>query len=498
MSNLEEAKIKKIKYMKVIIRNLFTLVMLDIFIVVAGTLVNLLPSIYDILQVDYGFPTPAPLMISDAFIIIIAASSAIYWGYLIDKIDRKRVLYYALFAITIGLVISALAQNFAVFMIGRIISALGCGAQIPSTYSIIADIVPAKFWSTLYGSLALLISISNGLGQFVSGYFATQNVWNMGWQFTFALLAMISIGCYLLIIMIKLPNRGASDIETINQQLGEEIRKGKIVYGYTIKKEDLKPLWNIKSNRWMLYLCFFAVIPGATLGTFLVYYLKISPFSTIPFEVKTFVSQVFAAMSGLGYFLGTFTLGGVFDWLHSKSPRNRAKYTYIGLLLAIPCFIIGLLCIVPIDYNSMGLDPITLPVTFDVYVKIITAIFIQYPTYGVYFFLMLIGSWLASPLNINRNPTMLEVNLPEHMGSSQAILNFSDQLGRGTTCFLLAFQYTIFSWIFSIMDAKYMFILSLLFYVPAIIWWRKISKQIETDIEKKKMILTDRTKDLQK
>jgi MFS family permease len=321
--------------------------------------------------------------------------------------------------ITVGLVISTISQNFSVFFIGRVISALGCGAQIPSTYSIIADIIPAKFWSTLYGTLALLISISNGLGQFMSGFLSPLNIWGLGWKFPFALLAILSVACYLLILLIRIPNRGASDVETVNAKLGEEIRKGKAMYNYTIKKEDLKPLWKINSNRWMLYLCFFAVIPGATLGTFLVYYLKINPFSTFPTEIITQVAQIYAAMSGLGYFFGTFTLGVLFDKLHAKSPKYRAKFTYLGLILAIPLFVIGLLCIVPIDYDSLGLPIVTGNPTFETFVITLTAIFEHYPTYIAYFFLMLIGSYLASPLNINRNPTMLEVNLPEHMGSSQ-------------------------------------------------------------------------------
>jgi hypothetical protein len=46
------------------------------------------------------------------------------------------------------------------------------------------------------------------------------------------------------------------------------------------------------------------------------------------------------------------------------------------------------------------------------------------------------------------------------------------------------------------MDPKYIFVISLLFYIPAVIWWRKISKHIESDIEKKKNTLIERTKDI--
>jgi MFS family permease len=491
----------KKEYWTTVIRNFFTLVILDIFIVIAVILPNLMPSIYDRVQDSYGLSSPAPIMVMDAFFIIIAAFFAVFWGYLIDKIDRKRILFQAIIVMIIGLIICTFAPNFPLFVIGRIITAIGFGAQMPASYSIISDIIPSRYWSTLFGSLALLTAICNAAGNFLTGFLAPLNIWGMDWKFAFALLTLLSIGCFFLLMLIKIPSRGASALEEINQDLGDKVRTGAVAYNFTIKKEDLKPLWNIDCNRWMLYLCFFAVIPGATMGTFLIYNFVNNSFASFPAALITQVSAIFAAMAGVGYMLGTLVLGPLFDWLHNKSPKARSRYTFWGLFFAIPLIIAAFMCIVPVDYNSLNLttiDPNDPSFNIDKYVVIVTAIFETYPIYIAYFFLLLFGGFAAAPITINRTPTLLEINLPEHMGSSQAILNCSDQVGKGFTLFFLAFQLVIFQWLFNSVDGKILLILSVLFYIPPVLWWRKISRQIEADIAKKKILMEERAEMMEK
>ena len=64
---------EKGEYWRIIARNGFTLLILDIFIFIAVTLVNLLPSIYDRVQETFSLNSPVPIMVMEAFFIIIAA-----------------------------------------------------------------------------------------------------------------------------------------------------------------------------------------------------------------------------------------------------------------------------------------------------------------------------------------------------------------------------------------------------------------------------------------
>ena len=493
---------KKGEYWRIIARNGFTLLILDIFIFVAVTLVNLLPSIYDRVQETFSLGSPVPIMVMEAFFIIIAAVIAVVWAYYLDKVDRKKILYRSMAVWIVGVIICTFATTFPVFVIGRIITALGLGAQMPATYSIMSDIVPSKYWSTLFGSLALLVSVCNATGNFLSGFLAPMNIWGMGWKFPFALMAILSVICFGLLLLITLPSRGASSVGAIDEDLGKQLRAGEINYNYTIRKEDLLPLWKVDCNRWMLYACFFAVIPGATMGSFLVYYMMNTPFASFPSGIRTQVGAIFAGMAGVGYMLGVLLLGPVFDWLHEKNIRTRSKYTYIGLFLAVPLMFIAFLCIVPVDYNSLNLDIGGEDPSFDFnkYVIIVSAIFEQYPSYIAYFFLLLFGGLAAAPMAINRTPTLLEVNLPEHTSSSQAILNCSDQVGKGFTLLLLAFQYTIMSWLFSSVDMIVLMIFSVVFYIPPAIWWKKMSHRIPEEAKMKsdtlKVRITEKKKEI--
>jgi MFS family permease len=485
-------------YWRIIIRNGFTLLILDIFIFIAVTLVNLLPSVYDRVQASFGLRSPVPIMTLEAFFIIIAASVAIYWGYLIDKVDRKRILFQSMAVWIVGALICTFATNFPIFVLGRIITAIGLGAQMPASYSIVADIVPSRFWSTLYGGLALLVSICNATGNFLSGFLSPMNIWGLGWQFPFALLSLLSVGCFFLLMLIHLPNRGASSIEEIDKELGDRLRRGDIVYQFTIKKEDLLPLWKINCNRWMLYACFFAIIPGAAMGAFLVYYFVNDPFASFPVALRTQVSAIFAGMAGVGYMLGVLVMGPFFDWFHQRVPRARSRLTFWGLVVAMPLLIAAFLCITPVDYASLELEIDSNDASFSIekYVIIVSAIFERYPIYIAYFFLLLFGGLAAAPMAINRTPTLLEVNLPEHQGSSQAILNFSDQVGKGFTLLLLAFQFVVFS--FLNLRIFYVLLFSMFFYIPPIIWWRMISRQIDIDRTNKLQLLKERAQSLQK
>ena len=491
---------------KIRAQKIFTIIILDLFILIGGISTNLIPSIYDRIQANYSLPSVAPIMVGEAIFIILSAGVALIWGYWIDKVKRRTVLSLALLTLCAGLTISAYASNFFTFILGRIITAIGFGAQIPASYSVLADIFPTKYWSTLYAGLALLIAFCNTLGNFMAGFLSPMNIWGLGWQFSFLVLALMAIFAILVSILAKvtigwhLPNRGASSIEEIDEKLGEKVREGLITYDFIIKAEDLKPLWQIRSNRWMLYMAFFYVIPGATMGSFLIFYFTDGPFATFPDAFRTQVAEIFAGGAGLGYILGTFILGPIFDLLHNKSPRLRSKYTFMALFLAIPFLFFGFLAITPVDYDALNLagivDPTDSSLDMFKYVVIVSAILEHHPNYILYFMFLLFGGIFAAPVSINRTPALLEINLPEHMGSSQGLLNCANQLGRGFTSMFLAFQFSIFNFLFHLVDGKVLLITSLLFYIPPVIYWIKITKDLSAEIEKKGQILLERTNSL--
>ena len=506
MHNQKKKSIVKeiLVFPQVILKNFYVIFILYIFIFIVMSLMNLLPAIYDRVIETYGLAEgdATPLMVVEGFFVIIAAILSVFWGSSIDKVDRKKILYASIIIWTLGSTICTFSPNFPLFVFGRIITAIGIGAQMPVTYGLMADIIPPQFWSSIFGVLALFTSISNGAGNFLSGWLSPMNIWRLGWKFPFALMSLMSVICLILIVFAKLPSKGQSAISKISKDCGTaHSEEGKdtnnVVYPYSIKKEDIKPIWNIKTNRYMIIGSFFAVIPGATMGAMLIFYFIESPFTNFPVDIQTQVSSLFAAMAGIGYLLGTLVLGPIFDALQqNKTKSARAKFTYLGLFIAIPLFIIAMICIVPVDYTTLNLtdiDATNTSIDINMYVKIITAIFNTYPSYIAYFWVTLFGAFLASPLNINRTPILLDINVPEHQGTSQSMLNFSDQLGRGITSLFLAFQIVLLNWFSTTFDMKIILIMSILFYIPPTYCYWRISINFKKDSSKKTEILIERT-----
>ncbi len=494
------------KDIKITLRKLFTILILYSFIFVGAINTNLVPSIYHRIQETYSISSPVPIFIEEAIFIITAAIVGLFWGYINDKFNRNKVLFLASLSLFIGLIITAFSSNFLIFTIGRMITAVGFGAQIPATYSIIADLFPTKHWSSVFASIAFIVAISSLIGNFMSVFLSPLNLYGFEWKYSFLLLALISgfliissIIAYLLVGW-HLPNKASSSIEEVDEELGHKIREGIISYDFTINLEDLKKLWQKKTNQWIIYMGFVYVIPGATIGTFMIYFLINGPFMSIPASLRDQVAGIFAAGAGGGYMFGTLIFGPIFDKIHKKNKKLRPKYTYIFLIGSIPLFLIALFCVVPIDYSTLNLtnniDPNNISFSVSDYFSIVSAIFKEYPSYYFYFVLLLLGGLFAAPVSINRSPTLLEINLPEIAGTSQGLLNCSGQMGRGFTSLLLAFQFTLLEFLFISPDLKLIIFISILFYIPAVIWWKKISDKIEVEIETNKEILIQRTLEL--
>ena len=94
---------------------------------------------------------------------------ALGFGWLADRIGRRRLFVATLVLYSVAAVCTAAAPNFAVFMIFRFITALGVGGEYSAVSSAIAEFVPARtrgrtnalvmnFWA-LGGILASLVSI---------------------------------------------------------------------------------------------------------------------------------------------------------------------------------------------------------------------------------------------------------------------------------------------------------------------------------------------------
>ena len=120
------------------------------------------------------------------------------WGYLSDRIGRKKSLIntVGIFSIITGL--CALAWNSWTLFIGRFAAGIGLGGFVPVSYTIITEIVPAKYRGRIAGAGVMLWPLGGLLGALIAYNLAP--VW--GWRSLFivgALPALLIFPLYTLI-----------------------------------------------------------------------------------------------------------------------------------------------------------------------------------------------------------------------------------------------------------------------------------------------------------
>ena len=439
---------------------------------------NMLIPSYAAIQQEFNI-SKALIAIPDAFFVLISAFFALLWGYWADRIDRGKVLIIGALSWTIGMFLTAISSTYFMLVISRASSGAGLGCVLPVGYSIISDAIPAEERSGWFGTLAILSSISNGVGQGLSSFLGPI----FTWRFPFFLLFGISIIVIFILFFVKIPQRGAGEDELL------ELIELDLEYSYRISKKDLGVIIRKKTNLYLIVQGFFSIIPGTVLVYFTTSMLTLQYFHQIPAEIRLQTSTIFAGMVGVGYLLGNAIFARLGDILFRRNKKNRARLATICLVFSIPFAIILLLSLRPINPNILGITyPSSIPTEdlFSYIIRTIGQIFVAYPTYIVFFIFALLASMLGAGPVANRNAVMIDVNMPEHKGTAASFFKLSEQISKGVT---LLISFTLITLLGSIFN---MLFFSIFFWLPAALLWFLASRTVEKDMTYKSRILSER------
>ncbi len=470
--------IGRFKFTKIKVKDLTPIILVMLLLFVSIACANMLIPSYASIQSEFLIPE-ALLAIPDAFFVLVSAFFALIWGYYTDRIDRTKIIMAGAFSWTIGMMLTAFSINYEMLVISRMLSGAGLGCVLPVGYSIISDSIPPDERSGWFGTLAILSSISNGIGQALSSFLGPI----LTWRFPFFLLSAISMVIVFILFFVKIPQRGAKEDELI------ELSEMHLEYQYTISKEDLSRIIKKKTNRYLIVQNFFSIIPGTITIFFLTSMLNIYYFYELPLEIRLQTATIFAGLLGIGYILGNSILSYLGDILYRKNKKNRTRLATVCLIFSIPFFVITLLVITPIQLADLDITyPTPIPLADIARFMFLTIgeIFSKYPNYIFYLIFGLIGTIFSAGPVANRNAVMIDINLPEHRGTSVSFLNLSEQVGKGLT---LLISYLLISLLGSIF---HMMLFSTLFWIPAIFMWILATRSVGNDLTSKSMILSER------
>ncbi len=437
----------------------------------------LIPS-YAIMGAEFGVSAEW-FAIPDAFFVLISAGFAIFWGYFADKVDRIKVLMAGAFSWTFGMFFTFFSANYTTLVWSRALSGAGLGCVLPIGYSIISDAIPPDERSGWFGTIAIVSGISNASGQALSSFLGPIT----SWRFPFLILSIISCVVIFVMLFVKMPKKGETEGELI------ELTHYNLEYSYKISKDDLVAITKKKTNRNLITQGFFTLVPGTVLTYFLTTLLREYYLFDIPEKIRLQTATIFAGLIAAGYILGNLIFSALGDYLFKKNKANRARIGFICLVLVIPFALLLFFSISVVDSSKLGINyPAEIPneEVGRYMLETIGAIFTTYPSYYITFSFALIASVLTAGPAANKNAVMADVNLPEHRGTAASMINLSEQMSKGLT---LLFS----SWLIGILGGMFnMMVFSILFWIPAGLFWYRASQRVGDEMDAKSKVLSER------
>lgn len=159
---------------------------------------------------------------------------AILFSQLADRFGRKPIFQVVLFGYAFGSLLSALAPDYPVLLIGRFIAGLGIGAEFPVAFALLAELSPRK-WRSKFVPCG---PIFYGLGFIVAGFASILVIVPLtaqglaGWRYAYVLgvlpaLMILYVRRYLPESVRYLVQKGRLDeathvVQSIARTAGEE------------------------------------------------------------------------------------------------------------------------------------------------------------------------------------------------------------------------------------------------------------------------------------
>ncbi|TCK74197.1 MFS transporter [Acidipila rosea] len=315
-----------------------------------GLQVTLAGSLAGILENKHGLGLTVPQVTASASTYLAGAViGAILFGWLTDRLGRKRLFLITLATYSLATLASALSWNFFSFAIFRAITGLGIGGEYAAINSAVDELIPgrvrgrvdlvvnATFWGgAAIGSLASLFLLGS-----------PSIPPNVGWRVAFSVGAVLGLGVLMLRLGVPesprwLMLRGRTDdADRIVKGIEEKVEQhhgqlpppeGKKLRLHVRHKTPWAAVFRniLKDNRQRSFLALTLMVAQSFFfnSVFFTYGLVVKRFYGVTDQKMPLHLLPFA----VGCLFGPILLGRLFDTVGRK-PMIAATYGISGLLL---------------------------------------------------------------------------------------------------------------------------------------------------------------------
>jgi MFS family permease len=344
-------------------------------------------------------------------VILLTAITSVAWGYWGDRSDRKRLLFFGTTVWAAGSWLSASASSYWHLLLWQLVMALGLGAIATVGFSVISDFVSPR----RRGLAMSFWGISQGIGGLFGAYLASQ-AGSDDFRAPLRVIAVLGIVFAVLYLTTYQPPRGYAEPAL------EQLHATGAEYDHRIELGQVPALFEKRTNLWLVLQGFTAQIAyGSLIWVEFLYQNKVLE-QGYDSSTATKVGGLLAAIFRVGA-LFSILAGHIGDRMQARHLSGRAKISAIGLLGAIPFFLIFFfLPLSGIDVTNGASTATLIP---EVLAELVTNPFV-----ATAFLTSMLALAFTSADSPNAFALISDVNLPEHRGTIFGMQNLVNGLGR--------------------------------------------------------------------
>jgi MFS family permease len=284
-----------------------------------------------------------------------AVTGAVFFGWLTDRLGRKRLFFITLAVYLVATAATALSWNLWSFVLFRFVTGAGIGGEYTAINSAIQELIPARY----RGFTDLVINGSFWIGAAIGAAGAivllepTLFAPDIGWRIAFFIGAVLGVAIFIMRLWIPesprwlvihgRPAEGEAIIAAIETGLhqpypatdSETLPRIRLATRrFTPLRDVMETLFVAQRRRTAVGLVLMAAQAFFYNAIFFTYALVLTDFYGISADHVGWYILPFAA----GNVLGPILLGRLFDTI-GRRPMITATYAMSGVLLAITGFL---------------------------------------------------------------------------------------------------------------------------------------------------------------
>lgn len=126
---------------------------------------------------DYSITAPTAQWLTTGYLLVLAILVPLS-SYLVRWFTTRQLIIAAILVSSVGALLAAIAPNFPVLLIGRLIQAMGTGIFLPLMFSVVLIIFPIQKRGAVMGIVGLVITAGPALGPTLSGLIISASNWH--------------------------------------------------------------------------------------------------------------------------------------------------------------------------------------------------------------------------------------------------------------------------------------------------------------------------------